>query len=634
MNNSASHAMSTTVPPAELSRAPQHFQLFNRPDFVAAVNNFREHFGLEVRSKTTEGYTFLGRDRHAPPARVAPPRRSQPTHGASPADSNTSHASPAPNPTGISNGQRGPAQRAPAVATTTPVSQREEENTLDSLLNYMKRSPQSVPNTARGRGTAGAAAGSVFQKTVVVSQAQSRLDTLNFSLPTHLAPAIPALEQLFALRAGISRLAAQAEERQQMQQKNAVHENGHENEPRSRVGRPGSAHEPPSNSGDRPPKKRALGSAFVFQIQVPKKARRNVIDAIVATSLGKRQTSTSADNVRAGPKRARKQPASSCVSNGSRAQASSPPSTPPQSMPPSPYTAAQRSSPVRNGQQRLPPDNARAAREPSRSNTRSRSKSRAPSRLDSDMRSSQSRSESMGSSLAEAPGLASSMTEAEIERLRRQSARLETLMRAFKHGGDAEREPGGRVELMIGYYLESLACCLEDFWGRRVWQAAGEVRKNWSTMLDICRYVYRRCTAPELATQRGCAALIAAAVHYQMASAALDTVRQTADADDAVRAARDASTHMSEIKQYEQGGMLAGAACLARQFPRTWQRCQEVPPTLGAFELRSQPNTRRWPAVAYPVGAASNPLDVANLVRQVNCEWLERCGLSLQVPAN
>ncbi|KAJ2145679.1 hypothetical protein IW136_000889 [Coemansia sp. RSA 678] len=632
--------MSTTVPPPELSRAPQHFQLFNRPDFVAAVNNFREHFGLEVRSKTTEGYTFLGRDRHAPPARVAPPRRTQPTHGASPADSNTSHASPAPNPTGVSNGQRGPAQRAPAVAITTPASQREEENTLDSLLNYMKRSPQSVPSTARARGIAGGTAiGSVFQKTVVVSQAQSRLDTLSFSLPTHLAPTIPALEQLFALRAGISRLAAQVEERQQMQQKNAVHENGHENEPRSRVNRPASVHEPPSNSGDRPPRKRTHGSAFVFQIQVPKKARRNVIDAIVATSLGKRPINGSADIAQTGPKRARKQPASSFVSaaptNGNRAQASSPPSTPPQSMSPSPYTAAaQHSSPARNGQQRPPPDSTRAAREPSRSNTRSRSKSRAPSRLDSDMRNSQSRSESMGSSTTEAPGLASSMTEAEIERLRRQSARLETLMRAFKHGGDAEREPGGRVELMIGYYLESLACCLEDFWGRRVWQAAGEVRKNWSTMLDICRYVYRRCTGPELATQRGCAALIAAAVHYQLASTALDTVRQTADADDAVRAARDASTHMSEIKQYEQGGMLVGAACLARQFPRTWQRCQEVPAALGTFELRSQPNTRRWPAVAYPVGAVSNPLDVANLVRQVNCEWLERCGLSLQVPAN
>ncbi|KAJ1732044.1 hypothetical protein LPJ61_002240 [Coemansia biformis] len=228
------------------------------------------------------------------------------------------------------------------------------------------------------------------------------------------------------------------------------------------------------------------------------------------------------------------------------------------------------------------------------------------------------------------------MSEAEIEGFRQQSARLLSLMRLYKHGGDAAREKGGRVELEVGHYLESLACCLEDFWCRRVWQPPHEASKNWSTMLGICEYAYKRCTAKEHSPLRGCASLVAASVYYQLATASLEVAREVtgagADAD-AATAVRDASGYLADMARHEQASRaLLDAHNVARLLPQTWAHCQEAAVPLGDFELRSHPHTKRWPPVAYPVGATSSPLDIANFVRQLCHEFLDRSGLSLQAP--
>ncbi|KAJ2361505.1 hypothetical protein H4S01_005230 [Coemansia sp. RSA 2610] len=625
MANSGGHSaaageLGTAAPAA-------HFRLFSRPDFIAAVNNFREHFGQEVRSRTTEGYTFLGRDRHGqqPPAQAgwpAAPRgggvtgalgRIQTTQQASPVHSNTSHVSLTTQPLDAAGAARGGRVGAggPATATTTTSSsQRENENPLDNLLSYIKPSPQSAPNTARsGGGPADMAGGSAFKKTVVVGQAQSRLDVVSQGLPEHLSVTLPPMERLLALRAGLGKLAAQVEQQQQQQREQAQQRDARK--------RSDAQTDSQSASADQM-RKRSAG--LVFHIQVPKKARRSVIDAIVASSSSsstlssvpsskRRVPGVSDDSARVGPKRARKQPAAGAATGTTNhdSQGSSPLSTPPSSSdtqqlsPPTPL--------VRSGEAARSSSSSSSVWRSQANGTRARSKSRSK--------------EPRGLSMQEASG--GGLSEAEVERIRRQSGRLEVLMREFKHGGDAERM-GGRAELEIGYYLESLACCLEDFWCRRAWQQAGDVRKNWATMLAICEYLGRRCGGAELAAQRGSASLIAAVVHYQLAATAL-AARSTGDGG---QAARDAAEHLEKMERMEQdSGAVASAHGLARQFPRVWQRCQEAAAGGGRFELRSTPHMRRWPAVAYPVGATSNPLDVANFVRQVNHEWLERSGLSL-----
>ncbi|KAJ2673546.1 hypothetical protein IWW42_002269 [Coemansia sp. RSA 1085] len=624
--------MNSAVPPANMngSDPPRHFGLFTRPDFLAGVESFHEHYGLEVRSKTAEGYTFLGKYNHAPPhssraahARAGPAStaaaaaaagRNQAAHAASPSYSNTS---PGSHPAGTEGSQRGlgatAVQRATGTATTSTTSQRQNgESMLDNLLSFMKPSPQSAPNTARGgpAGTAAApatasaakaaepAAGTGFRKTVVVSQAQSRIDALSPSLPAHHSLELPSIKHLMQLRNGISALSALAEQRRQATQ-HPAHENAHKRQANDSHGRSRKHEDKAADEEHRDStKKRTREAGFVFQLRVPKKARRSVIDAIAAATPEKRQAAASANADRTGVKRARKRPAT--------AAAHSHPGSSPASMP-SPSPAARRS----------------------RSKGRSKSRQR-PQAGDGD-ENTPYRSASIveGSSCLVSPG----MSAAEIEKLRRQSARLESMMRKHKHSGDAERESGGQPELQIGHYLESLACCLEDFWCRRMWQSLAEVHKNWSTMLSICKYLQKRCSTPELAPQLGCAAIITASVYYQLASTALAVVRQSSNIEHVSRAAEDAAKHLADMERVEKStGALLSAHYLARQFPRTWQRCQENAGTLGEYELRSYSHTKRWPPVAYPVGATTNPLDVANLVRQLNHEWLARSALSLQTP--
>ncbi|PIA12810.1 hypothetical protein COEREDRAFT_17916 [Coemansia reversa NRRL 1564] len=687
MNNAASG------PTTDMSRVPppsQRFSLLSRPDFMTAVDSFREHFGQDVRCKTAEGYTFLGRDRtmHAgvssqqqqqqAQGALAPRTGAQTTgqvlspHIESPTHSSPSRLSPMLNSTAPHGGGQRP-RGGPTTATTgTSISHRGDESTLDQLLSYMKRSPQSAPNTAGGRELSNAtmAPGLAFQKTVIVSEAKSRLDALDASLPAHLSIALPSIKHLVGLRVGISKLSSQADQLHQSKQiDDPAGEHGSAVEGRREIDHGMAAAKTPSASmvphlhaqtepdsgmtADRVRKRRQTG--FLFQIQVPKKARRSVIDVISGSVSDKRLAG------RAGSKRQRKHSVTSSspqrrqqqlrsrspVAQGSTVHTHSSSLSPHQlsdgeslqnadmaevagtaELPQnSTYTKAQRLSQSKTQRSTFEVERAGA------SDAQHQLQSMASTSRDREVGWQGIRDE--GSKDVAATGLTSSagegMSEAEIERIRRQSTRLLELMRSFKHCGDAEREPGGRARLEIGHYIESLACCLEDFWCRRVYQPLAEVNKNWSTMLGICEYLYKRCSTRELALLRGCAALVVAGVYYQQASASLEIVRRLPDAEAAAMAAGDAARYLCDMERSEQRShALLNAYSLAQEFPQTWERCQESAAALGPFELRSHPHTKKWPAVAYPVSATSNPLDIANFVRQVGHEWLDRNGLSLQ----
>ncbi|KAJ1730753.1 hypothetical protein LPJ61_002855, partial [Coemansia biformis] len=353
MANSASHALST----AEMNGAAPRprFCLFSRPDFVAAVDGFREHFGQEVRSKIVEGYTFLGKDKAAAAAaaaatapahrqaqRLAGPdpelpasKKAHSAHGASPARSSAPHGSPAQHPPAAHS--RGP-RPAPGPATTASgasASFREGESTLDILLSSMKRSPQATPGASRAtpHPDKGVAQGADFQKTVVVSQAQCRLDALDVALPTHLSITLPPMERLLALQAGIGRLKTLAEQRWQAKPKpdtaeggRPAHENGrsrpaavngakavpadttttvsprrHRLEDAGPRPKPEPEPEPATPAGANHSRKRST-SSFIFQLRVSKMARRQVIDAISATCPGKRSAAAATEAVHASPK--------------------------------------------------------------------------------------------------------------------------------------------------------------------------------------------------------------------------------------------------------------------------------------------------------------------------------------------
>ncbi|KAJ2909323.1 hypothetical protein GGI21_002000, partial [Coemansia aciculifera] len=66
MSTSASNSVvpsSATTDSGGSSTQSQPLGIFKRPELIAGIEEFRKHFGLEVRSKTTEGYTFLGLDK-------------------------------------------------------------------------------------------------------------------------------------------------------------------------------------------------------------------------------------------------------------------------------------------------------------------------------------------------------------------------------------------------------------------------------------------------------------------------------------------------------------------------------------------------------------------------------------------
>ncbi|KAJ1937915.1 hypothetical protein GGF37_005014 [Kickxella alabastrina] len=224
------------------------------------------------------------------------------------------------------------------------------------------------------------------------------------------------------------------------------------------------------------------------------------------------------------------------------------------------------------------------------------------------------------------------LSTSQIDSLRKQSRQLEDSMRLLKHIGDAERTVGGKVALEVVYYLEALTCGMEDFWIRRAFTSSADTLKNLLTMRNICEYVYKKCDSQNFLIIRGCAAMISACVYYQLTSISFELAREAQDADGVSKAVGDASQYFSEMDAYDQWSCrLLGAATISQQLPQLWQRCQESSGRLGAFEVRSDLYTENWPSVAYPVGASSNPLDVASFVRQVGREWLGRAGLALRI---
>ncbi|KAJ2091569.1 hypothetical protein IW138_001797 [Coemansia sp. RSA 986] len=749
------------------------FNLFNRPEFVAGINSFREHFGQEVRSKITEGYTFLGLDKmgilhqHSNPSssttQTAKPKSTdgrsfqsgQPLAPPS-VDSGTSQAhSSSSHPNNHVKGTSASSNNAKVSAPMQRDANRENLSTLDSLLSYMKRSPKPTTGASRVGGKFGQSAKSgassssnKFVKTVVLSQAKSRVDALDFSLSDHLSIDIPSIERLVSLQKGLAKLQAQVEQKQQrekeQQQKmrkqkqleaakvlrtksdmvpdGKPKEQGKQKhvdgssvvveierkskesraksmaDDRRRNGNIARELDPAAENDDERPRlgQKRPRSRFEFDVRIPKKARRQVIEALAATATNKRQAPVNDLNeeLRQQPANKRARRLSKSTRNSADTELSSSYSTlhssPPQrvsnssSLSPkqtnSPASTLRKAALYKDNDvaaelktaflmhtQRLPrsksPSNTRpgsrqrkealdseqpeadtahkiSVRTPSKSHLRDPDAKRARDSEKSIPGTSQKRAlsrESTDGPLSAVSGglkgVGANMQPSEVEQLRRQSTRLEGFMRSFKRSGDAERDPGGRVELEVGHYLESLSCCLEDFWCRRVVQSPFDMSKNWLTMLGICEYLYKRCDSRDLAALRGCTGLIAACVYYQLLSVSADMIQGFKDPDRAKQAIADISRYTSEMEKYEQVWRAQlSAHHVSRMFPQTWARCQEITSRLGPFETRSNPYTKKWPPVAYPVGATSNPLDVANFVRQIDHEWLNRLGLTLKMP--
>ncbi|KAJ2462707.1 hypothetical protein GGI03_004303 [Coemansia sp. RSA 2337] len=662
MNTSTSNSVvPSSATDASASTQPQTLGLFKRPEFIAGIEDFRKHFGQEVRCKTTEGYTFLGLDK--PVFGYTPvPQPQQLSHQDKPkstpakaASSGKSAAvgetllvpngiSPAsqPLPQAAGAASHGRAARTPAktVANGSRGAQRESESTLDHLMSFIKPSPPPSGNTTQPAVTLNATAAQrpVFVKTVVMSQVRARANTMAPSLPALIVPQSPLVKRVVALQRKLDGLKEQVRlKKQQAKQQYScerssstdVKKRSGNNETMERIkrrdggsddrderlstgsrspadpdnGRHRRGDPPHSNARKRP------RPGFEFQIRVPKKARRQVLDAIAATTSNKRPASSypapgGGNEPQREPKQARKGNTSTVLS---RQRTHSPPA--PKA---SRKAHASHLSPARSGS---------ATRLASESRPRVSEKNRA-----------EAGKEGLAPAAPNTTGHSRAVTgtpPVDTEQLKRQSARLEGFMRSFKHSGDAENSPKGRKELEVGYYLESLACCLEDFWCRSAFSTPSDMKKRWSTMLELCGHIRQTCNTRELSPIRGCAALITASVYYQLSSTTLEMAQGSRESSESSNVAK----LLADMGKYEQSSrQLLSSYEVSRQFPQTWNRCVAVHSAHSTYEPRSYPMASKWPSVAYPIGATSNPMDVANFVRQLGGEWLERSGLALKAP--
>ncbi|KAJ2367800.1 hypothetical protein IW150_005578, partial [Coemansia sp. RSA 2607] len=399
--------------------------------------------------------------------------------------------------------------------------------------------------------------------------------------------------------------------------------------------------------------KRPMPAEFIFQVQVPQLARRRVADVIVGVQVEKRKRRRAAEAADEDDMGMDVDLDGSSAAKRMRTLAA-------QDRVDRPYVSSDsgRAKPRRQAA------SATRARSPSEQRTQ-RAQADAPVETPAPVSaqgyrdtqapvetpapvSAQGYRQAQAQAQAQAPAWSTSgsavgraggwVSEGELEALRRSSSRLGESMRSFKHIGDAERESGSTAALEIVSYLESMSCCLEDFWIRGAFNTAGDMHKNWHTMLNICSYLEAKCDRSEFTLLRGCAMLVSGSVHYQLATLELELAQQQQPQGEAAAAAvqRLAAAAARRLEQVEQlqhtaQGMVS-ARRLARQLPQMWQRCQESGASLGRYEVRSTPHTTSWPAVAYPVGAMSNPLDVANFVRQAGREWLSQKGLALRMP--
>ncbi|KAJ1653280.1 hypothetical protein GGF38_005172, partial [Coemansia sp. RSA 25] len=336
----------------------------------------------------------------------------------------------------------------------------------------------------------------VFVKTVVMSQVRPRLSMLATPLPAHINVLLPSFDRLAALQLKLDALHLQQKlgKRQEKQPKGKsealdARDSRLSTSSRSSPDLDGAHHrrrasrhatgpdpDPEPELDAHMPRKRPRPD-FKLQIRVPKKARQRVLDAIATVPPSKRaRKPVEAPTGVSGLKPARR-----------------------------PHGAPHHHSPVRTASATRPSSE-------SRPRTSERGRGGEPSGQEDSAAMAPS-----GSSRK-----AADIPPSEVEQLRRLSARLEAYMRSFKHSGDAEHAPRGKKELELAYYLESLACCLEDFWCRSAFNPPAEMRKKWPTMLGMCQHLHRECNTRELSPLRGCAALITACVHYRLSSAALE----------------------------------------------------------------------------------------------------------------
>ncbi|KAJ2852205.1 hypothetical protein GGI22_005200 [Coemansia erecta] len=769
------------------------FNLFNRPDFADGIKSFREHFGQEVRSKVPEGYTFLGLEKMGilqqnsnSSAQNARPKstdgrsfpddqqQKQPapsSAGSGPSQTRSSNSRVShPNNNNINNVSstraKGlappPAKNAKAAVPVHRDVEHESLSTLESLLSYMKRSPKPTSSASRTAGkpekkvtsgvTVSSSPATKFVKTVVLSEAKSRVVALSVSLPDHISIDMPFIGRLVSLQKGVAKLQAKAlqkqlneKEKQQklrkQRQQDAVKVSRSKSgilpkdqgkqvrmnrstvvvveierdikEPRTKQtadirNKNGNAARDLDPVADIDKGKPSHGqkrsrSPLEVDIRIPKKARRDVIEALSDEASTSSKRLAPVDDLDDETQHRQRNPATKRARTHSKPTQSdggvepsssystlplSPPSRTSNSQSPSRLPKNAR-SPVSHPRQtalfrdsgiskkatasfinqakrlsrsRSPPKTRSGSRKrkdaldleqpedeatrrssiktPSQSSMRDADTKRARDSEKTTPGASQQRAVSRESMrrplLTAADGskdIRTNLQASEVEQLRRQSSRLENFMRSFKRSGDAERDPGGRIELEVGHYLESLSCCLEDFWCRRAIQSPLDVSKNWLTMLGICKYLYKRCDNRDLAPLRGCTGLIAACVYYQLLSVSTEMIQDLKEPDRAKQLIADIAQYTKEMETYEQVWRAQlSAHHVSRMFPQTWSRCQEMAPRLGPLETRSNPYMKKWAPVAYPVGATSNPLDVANFVRQIDHEWLSHLGLVLKMP--
>ncbi|KAJ2700471.1 hypothetical protein H4218_001991 [Coemansia sp. IMI 209128] len=680
MSTSASSSVvptsaTATATDTSASTQTQTLGIFKRPEFLAGVEDFRKHFGLEVRSRTAEGYTFLGLDK--PVFGYTPlPQPQQQSQPGKPLAAAETLLVPSGIPQALEPGPKavGPVlhPRAAGIPAKTAAAgargaQRESESTLDHLMSFIKPSPPPSASASQQAVTLNAAVAQkpAFVKTVVISQVHFKLGVVAQLLPAHVGPTLPSIDRLVALQLKLDALQMQERQRKPQhpfERTNPAYEQGKDSSD-ERVERIKKRSGASDNRGSRvsagsrsPPdlersqhqladplransRKRAR-PGFEFQLRVPKKARQQVLDAIAATAPSKRPASSyptlgEGSGAPVESKRARKAdkplkatPVESGAGAGALTLAQRSRSPPASKPPRRPHPS--QISPARSGS---------ATGFLSESRVHVADKSRGGEASGSRLSTHPPESGSDGLAYAAPSSTGRNRTAADapppvdIEHLKRHSNRLEGYTRSFKYSGDAEHNSNGRQELEIGYYLESLACCMEDLSYRSAFSPPSEMKTRWSSMLKLCNHVRRSCTTRELSSIRGCAALIAASVQYQLSSLALVIAQGSRESSDAGSLASDVTKLLADLGKYEQSSQqLLSAYEVSQQFPQTWKRCLSIHSPPSAHEPRSSPLASKWPSVAYPVGATSNPMDVANFVRQIGSEWLEQSGLALKAP--
>ncbi|KAJ2490091.1 hypothetical protein IWW37_003440 [Coemansia sp. RSA 2050] len=684
---SATATATVTDAPSPSTQTPS-LGIFKRPEFLAGIEGFRKHFGQEVRSRTTEGYTFLGLDKPVF-GYTSLPQPQQPTQhdklqsaptkpmaAGKPLAAAETLLAPNGVPQALELGLKavGPAPHprtagipARTAAAGTRGAQRESESTLDHLMSFIKPSPPPSASTLQRAVAQNAAVAQkpAFVKTVVMSQVHFRLGVVAPPLPAHLGPILPSIDRLVALQLKLDVL--QLQEKQRRRQHSCERSNpasaqrkGSSDEPVERIKKRSGTSDSRGNrisAGSRSPpdlekgqhqltdpprtslRKRAQ-PGFEIHIRVPKKARQQVLDVITASTPSKRPASSylaldEGSGIPAEPKRARK--ADKTLKNTSTegsAGAGTMPSFAPRS----------RSPPASKPPRRLHPNQISPARSGSATGLTSESRVHVADKSKGGETSGprlsthppESGNDGLASAAPSSTGRSRAMVDAlpvDIEQLKRHSARLEGYTRSFKHSGDAESGSNGRQELEIGYYLESLTCCMEDLWCRSAFSSPSEMKTRWSTLLKLCNHIRRSYNTRDLSAIRGCAALIAASVHYQLSTLTIEIAQGLRESSDTSSMAGDVAKSLADLGRYEQSShQLLSAYEVSRQFPQTWKRCLSVHTPSPAYEPRSSSLASKWPSVAYPVGATSNPMDVANFVRQLGSEWLEQCGLTLKAP--